>query len=427
MIESVLDFRQFENVTEEKQLQGISEQVILSYVAKHTTALNTTLIPSFSSTDCIVLCVVRNGKSYLTEFLHHYRSLGIKHFVFFDNGSTDDSLGLLADQPDVTLLQCLLPYKIYFQVFKRFLIKSFGHNVWSLVVDIDEFFSYPYSSDLSFSDFLEYQNLYKYNAVVTQMLDLFPKGKISSKVDKDFRLDHKWYDISELDKQEYSPYVNIVSNPDITFFSGGVRKAKFDMSHDLALTKHALVKYDYTIKLLNDHSIENARVSDSTACLLHYKYVGDFESYVKKAIKEKNHYNESQEYKKYYDKIKSNKGFSLSSDNAEQLDSTDQLITNGFLIVSDNYKNYISHGDATTGEPSAHLQISTSASATDPLNRLERIEELNKENQRLLQELDYTKKTFKSEMKAVRSSYSWKIGQFFVTPVFYLLRLFRKR
>ena len=38
--------------------------------------------------EVIVLAVLRDGRAYVKSFVEHYRSLGAKHLVFLDNGST---------------------------------------------------------------------------------------------------------------------------------------------------------------------------------------------------------------------------------------------------------------------------------------------------------------------------------------------------
>ena len=71
-------------------------------------------------------------------------ALGFQKFVFIDNGSDDGSISLLKKH-NVTILECKLPYITYKWAFKQFLVKKFGRNIWSLYVDIDELWDYPYS------------------------------------------------------------------------------------------------------------------------------------------------------------------------------------------------------------------------------------------------------------------------------------------
>ena len=60
-----------------------------------------------------MISVVRNGELYIRSFLDHYRSMGVRHFVFLDNGSADHTLEMLCTQEEVTVLQTEAPYNKY--------------------------------------------------------------------------------------------------------------------------------------------------------------------------------------------------------------------------------------------------------------------------------------------------------------------------
>ena len=53
--------------------------------------------------DILVFCTQRNERIRLPYFLKYYREMGVGHFFFVDNDSTDGSLDYLAEQPDVLL------------------------------------------------------------------------------------------------------------------------------------------------------------------------------------------------------------------------------------------------------------------------------------------------------------------------------------
>ena len=90
--------------------------------------------------ELIVLCLVRNGEYYIKSFIEHYLTLGAKHIVFLDNGSTDDTIAIAQCYPNVTVLQATCPYGKYENVMKEYLVKRFSKNRWNLFADIDELF-----------------------------------------------------------------------------------------------------------------------------------------------------------------------------------------------------------------------------------------------------------------------------------------------
>src|SRR5829696_6931500 len=85
--------------------------------------------------ELVVLVQVRNGRRYVKPFIEHYTSMGVKHLVFLDNGSTDGIVETLKNYENVTVLHTGLPYKYYNVAMKRYLIERFGKDRWSLCVD----------------------------------------------------------------------------------------------------------------------------------------------------------------------------------------------------------------------------------------------------------------------------------------------------
>ena len=52
----------------------------------------------------ILICVVKNELLLLEYFLTHYKTIGITHFIFIDNNSTDGSLEYIQNVTDNILL-----------------------------------------------------------------------------------------------------------------------------------------------------------------------------------------------------------------------------------------------------------------------------------------------------------------------------------
>jgi hypothetical protein len=59
--------------------------------------------------ELVVLVQLYNGKPYVRPLLEHYFSLGAKHVVFLDNGSSDGVVEVLRDYDNVTVLRTRLP------------------------------------------------------------------------------------------------------------------------------------------------------------------------------------------------------------------------------------------------------------------------------------------------------------------------------
>ena len=131
----------------------------------------------------------------------HYGELGVKHFVFLDNGSTDATVERLRIYHNVTVLQTSAEYRSYENTMKRYLLQRFARGRWCLCADIDELFDYPSSKTVSLALLLRYLSAHNYNAVVTQMLDMIPDTplqKAGAACHVDLKQEYRSYDISAL-------------------------------------------------------------------------------------------------------------------------------------------------------------------------------------------------------------------------------------
>lgn len=229
--------------------------------------------------ELVVLVLMRDARPYIRDFVEHYRSLGARHLVFLDNGSTDGTVEALSKYEGVTVLRTRLPYKRFAISMRQYLIERFGRGRWTLSVDIDELFDYPYSDVVSLGALLRYLNDNSYTAVVANMLDMFSEKPLSDTAEEDETLkeSHRFYDISNLRTQSYDlvgDIGNVLSNPNVAILRDGIRRTLFNVP--ALLTKHPLIFLDERIKPmdLSDHWVGNAHVADFTGVLLHYKLVG---------------------------------------------------------------------------------------------------------------------------------------------------------
>ena len=287
----------------ESDILDVPEHEIIQHIASHSRIMAGSPIEGLTNNDLVVMCVVKDGEAYVREFIEHYLRLAPRQIIFLDNGSTDETIRIAREFPGTVVVECLLPYKVFFQAFKRYLIKTYGLECWGLVVDIDEFFDWPCSDVIPVTRLLEYLNEMQFDVVVAQMLDMFPDsplGKLDN-ISSTLRSEHRYYDISDITKIDYQPK-NKISNRDIKYHLGGIRKSFFGLEK-INITKHPLVKYSPGMFIKNDHAIEYAKVADFSCVLLHYKYVSNFKNYVKDAVDGEYHFDNSSQYKAYLSKV----------------------------------------------------------------------------------------------------------------------------
>ena len=130
-----------------------------------------------------ILCFVclRNEARRLPHFLAHNRRLGVRHFLFVDNGSTDDTAAILADAPDVSVWHSPASYKSsrFGMDWLTWLMVQHGHGHWCLTLDADEILIYPYWQTRplpALTDWLDSQGRDSFGALT---VDMYPTGPVS--------------------------------------------------------------------------------------------------------------------------------------------------------------------------------------------------------------------------------------------------------
>jgi hypothetical protein len=306
----------------------------------------------YAPDELLVITVVRNGALYVQSFLEHYQALGVRHCVFLDNGSTDDTVDRLCACPGVTVLRTDAPYEKFENTMKRYLAERFSLKRWNLCADIDELFDYPFARELPLAGLLQYLNARRFTALVAQMLDMFselPLGAIESRPDDRLMDTYTHYDISAIDKHPYE-----WSDPpraELAMHRGGIRRTVFGTNN--GLTKAALVLMDGTVRpFVEWHQAEGAAVADVTGVLMHYPFVSTFAEKVRDAVRTGRYgQTTTDEYVGYDKELARNPRLCLKGPSARRFTGLEPLIADGFLVVSDEYVRWVHEH---TGGPVRH-------------------------------------------------------------------------
>jgi glycosyltransferase involved in cell wall biosynthesis len=301
----------------------------------------------YEQDELVVLCLLRNAESYVRTFVEHYSSMGVNHMVFLDNGSTDGTVEALKQYDNVTVLRSEVPFKRYQLLMRQYLIERFGRQRWSLLVDADELFDYPFSDVVGLGALLRYLNANRYTAVVAHMLDMFPGEPLSEvAADKDLSLKelHRFYDLTDVSSFDYTEAEgvnNIISNEDIKILQGGVQKRLFNLP--LILIKHPLVFYDGRLKPvdLSEHWAGNARVADISGVLLHYKLARSLYNLARREVVEQRYVNRNGKYEKYLDVLEASPELLIRNDTSRELESVNDLLGTQFANVSEAYVQFM--------------------------------------------------------------------------------------
>ena len=260
--------------------------------------------------DVILVAVLRNERVRLPYFLQYYRALGVGHFLFVDNGSDDGSGDYLAAQPDTSVWQTTDSYagSRYGLDWVNALLHRHGRGRWALVVDVDEFFVYPFCDSrplAALTDWLDDAGLRSFG---TLMLDLYPKGPVRQQpcVEGQNPLDIAcWFDRANYVITRNHRYNNL-------WIQGGPRARAFFADrpqHAPALNKVPLVKWQRGFAFVSSTHMLLPRglnlVYDTlggekaSGVLLHAKFLATLAEKATEEEQRREHYKAGREYVAY--------------------------------------------------------------------------------------------------------------------------------
>ncbi len=260
--------------------------------------------------DILLFSTLRNEKVRLPFFFGYYRDLGIDHFLMVDNDSDDGSRDYLAAQPDVSLWHTAHSYKrARFGVdWLNWLQLRHAHRHWSLVVDPDEFFVYPFCDTRplrALTDWLDASSIKSFGAM---LLDMYPKGPIGAEPYREgqdpFEI-ASWFDSGNYTITRNRPFGNL-------WIQGGPRARMFfpdAPERAPALNKVPLVKWhsDYAY-VSSTHMLLPRGLNlvydewggeKASGCLLHAKFLDSFPVKAEEEMLRRQHYANSHEYRAY--------------------------------------------------------------------------------------------------------------------------------
>lgn len=296
----------------------------------------------------IVLCVVRNGMPWLRTFLQHHRELGASRFVILDNGSDDDTRRYLAAQEDVLLLASDAPYRIYENTFKRYLADRYGRDRWCLFVDVDELLAYPGMERRSMAELAAFAQQQGFNAVVTQMLDLYPDrpiAEVPDGPDEDLRASHRCYETASVERQPYAMAPASVVPQEARMHVGGVRRRVFGTNQ--GLTKVSLFRQDGRLRSFHAwHHVSHAEMADFSVLLLHYPFNRDYRGKMLRTVNEAwQNALWRAEYEGCARGMSENEDLALPGPDTQRYRGPEPLLDEGFLFASPAYRAWAAGQD----------------------------------------------------------------------------------
>lgn len=266
------------------------------------------------SGDILLFSTFRDEYVRLPFWLDYYRKLGVGHFLLVDNDSTDGGREFLERQPDVSLWTTRGSYKrSRFGVdWLNWLQQRYGHGHWTLVVDPDEFFIYPFCDTRPIRALTDWLDVSQVRSFGAMLVDMYPKGRIDAvpyEAGQDPLEIAAWFDPGNYSIQKNHFYGNL-------WIQGGPRARVFfsDLPGKApALNKTPLVRWDRRYAYVSStHTLLPRGLNlvydewggeKASGALLHTKFLDTFTTKAKEELHRGQHYANSAEYRAYAEKL----------------------------------------------------------------------------------------------------------------------------
>jgi hypothetical protein len=265
--------------------------------------------------EILLFSTFRDEYIRLPYFLKYYRELGVSHFLMVDNDSSDGGRGFLAEQEDVSLWTTKASYKgARFGVdWLNWLQRKYAHGHWTLVVDPDELFVYPFCDTRSIRALTDWLDVSQVRSFGAMLLDMYPKGRIDAvpyQMGQDPLEIAAWFDPGNYTIEKNHLYGNL-------WIQGGPRARVFFPDNPRrapALNKIPLVKWNkrYTY-VSSTHALLPRGLNltydewggeKASGVLLHAKFLDTFTRKAEEELQRRQHYAGSVEYRAYAENLR---------------------------------------------------------------------------------------------------------------------------
>lgn len=320
--EITIDYREWRRILTSFANVVPSNAIITANSLKDDELVQTKLSGVTDRSEPILICVVKNDLVRIQSMYEHHKSIGVKHFVFVDNMSTDGTYEWLLEQ-DVDLYRTTARYcsaaRAAWQVQ---LFEYYGYDRWYLIVDSDEKFMYPGCEKHDIHELVKWMEQKQLKRAFTFMLDMYAKGELK---ELDTNPDITIADYCYFDSDSYTLSKNLHYRKVI----GGPREREFGETESMTMlqNKYPLVymrrgelyRYHYVYPFADNFDC------DCIGVLLHYKFLpGDINKY-KDIVKQGNYANGSQLYKNSLAQLEQNEHAGFWTEKSCKLTSSEDL------------------------------------------------------------------------------------------------------
>lgn len=279
----------------------------------------------------IVLCVVKNARDTVADFLDHYRTLGAERFGFIDNGSTDGTCALLAAQPDVDLFRVEATFSWQEkQGWINRLIDRYGFDRWYVYADADEQIVYDDCERRplqSLTALAQAQGLRRVRGFLLDMYSDLPLA-VSATGPARLKQTYPFFDAGGYFEDRLPYMISRLGGPRLRAFG------RYDPEMKPQLTKHPLFLARSGDLFANPHHHWPCAANFHSPCwlaLLHFKFHGAWQERVADAVREQTYWDGSREYRAYARALAEEPSLSLHGPMSRRYERAGDLVAAGLI------------------------------------------------------------------------------------------------
>lgn len=290
--------------------------------------------------------VMRNESFRLQSWLAHHRRIGVDRFFVVDNASTDPTIEILLDQPDVHVYRSDEDFQTSQsgRVWLEQLMTTHGVGFWCVVADADEYLAFPHWETVSIRRLTETMQAEGHDVLRCVLLDMYASGPVCDAHGTERMNPFEicpWFD------PDFVPFDGAVDHGDdrlaIPTFVGSTRKKVFGV--DAYLSKVGLLRFRPDMLLTRgQHGVFGGRPTDVRGVMFHFKFFSNFPGEVARVVLNGERANCSAEWRAYANAFAINPRLSLHDHRSVRLVDSEQLVEIGVLKTTAAFERCI-HGE----------------------------------------------------------------------------------
>lgn len=280
--------------------------------------------------DVALVFLTHNSQRFLKSFLKHYRALGVTRFICVDDVSTDGTIKLLLEQPDVDLYRSNVRYRDARRgrLWREKLFELYGQR-WYLNLDSDEYLVYADFENRSLAELISVLKDLGLTRCPAPMLDCYP--------DKELQL-ADFLGVDDRMPWEVAPLIDgsgyfLRFRDKVLSIKGGVRSRLFGLNNELI--KYPIIYWEEGTSLGDTihHPLPyRENFYPALGALLHFKFFSDTDKFIENAIQEKQYHGNSASYRVLGEKINSLPRLNFVCEKSFAYNGSSDLVKRGFML-----------------------------------------------------------------------------------------------